>query len=98
MGLITTKKQRPSIAGLVAISFGIMAVFSIYLHTHELDPSTADKDCAPCHWSQTPVHLDLDVPEFATVPGITTLPILAERITFQKFIAPYFGRSPPDFS
>lgn len=98
MGLFKKIINRQSIAGLISISFGIMAVFSIYLHTHELDPSTADADCAPCHWSQTPVSLDLDVPDFAIAPSVTALPTLSERAPFQRFIAPYLGRSPPVFS
>jgi len=42
MSLFKKKKRRLSFAGLVLVSFSIMAAFSIFLHDHEFDPLSTD--------------------------------------------------------
>ena len=95
MSLFKNNKRRVPLASLILISFVIMAAFSIFLHDHELDPFTADEDCAPCHWTQTSISLDMDVPEATVESWIRTRRVNSERISFQKLLHTYFGRSPP---
>jgi len=99
MDVFKNKKRRQSITGLIASSFGIMVVFSIFLHTHELDPSAVDKDCAPCHWSQTSASLEPDSAALSLkfIPITFSNELEVEIFKYNTLKYSYFGLSPPAF-
>jgi hypothetical protein len=98
MSFFKKNKYRPAFARLFAVCFGFMVAFSIYLHDHEFEHIEADEDCAPCHWTQTSVSLEMDTPDLTVETWARSISLPSARITFQKLLHTYFGRSPPLFS
>jgi len=98
MELFKNKNRRFTFAGLILISFSIMAAFSIFLHDHEFDPFTMDEDCAPCHWTQISVNLDLDIPSINFIPVTFSNKVEAGVFHYKNFKHIYFGLSPPVLS
>ena len=98
MKLFKNNKCRLPLVGLLLISLGTMAVFSIFLHNHELDPLSFDEDCAPCHWTQFNVDVDSDIPSvnYISVTFLSEIEIVTSH--YKNFKYSYFGLSPPIFS
>jgi len=98
MSLLTMKNRRLSIAGLVLISFTIMAAFSVFLHDHEFDPFSSDEDCAPCQWTQIHIDADSDLTSLDFIPVTFSNEVGIATFHFKNFKYSYFGLSPPVFS
>ena len=98
MSLFKKKKRRLSFAGLVLVSFSIMAAFSIFLHDHEFDPLSTDEDCAPCQWTQINVDVNSDVPTIDFIPVTFSNDVEIGIPHYKNFKHTYFGLSPPNVS
>jgi len=98
MNLFKNIKYRLSLVGLLLISLGTMAVFSVFLHNHEFDPLSTDEDCAPCHWTQFNVDVDSDVPSVDFIPVTFSNEAETGTLHCKSFKYSYFGLSPPVFS